>query len=130
MQRGGIHSARLPLRVHDRQHPVLVYTDNGERMVQTYNADLFPTDVWIVFAHPAARIFLARSPHGGCLIFWDTARDYFHDPCSGSKFTRLGEYIEGPSPRSLDELPAWIDGKMLWVGSEIHYGVENERWDE
>ncbi len=128
MERDGLHVERLPLRVYDRQHPLLIYAPNGERTVQTYNANIFPTEVWIVFAHPAARVFLARSPHGGCLIYWDGERERFSDPCSGSHFSRSGDYLEGPAPRALDELPAWIDGEMLWVGSEILYGAENSKW--
>ena len=130
MQYDGLIPDRLPLRVHDRQHPVYGYTASGEPDPQIYDADIFPTDVWIVYAHPAARVFLARSPHGGCLLQWDAERERFSDPCYGSHFARNGDYLEGPSPRALDELPAWVDGEMLWVGSEIFYGVENGKWNE
>ena len=45
VERDGLHVERLPLRVYDRQHPLLIYAPNGERTVQTYNANIFPTEV-------------------------------------------------------------------------------------
>jgi cytochrome b6-f complex iron-sulfur subunit len=40
--------------------------------------------------------------HLGCLYKWEASNGRFECPCHGSKFTRDGDYIEGPAPRSLD----------------------------
>ncbi|MCB0139461.1 MAG: Rieske (2Fe-2S) protein [Caldilineaceae bacterium] len=113
---------RLPLAIHDEKLSIVGYSEDGDPALQMYDAATFPTDVWIVYKDEQLRAFLARSPHGGCLIFWDEDRAYFHDPCYGSKFTENGEYIEGPSTRNLDELPARIEGEMIWVSNDIIYG--------
>lgn len=50
-------------------------------------------------------VFLARSPHGSCLLRWDEAADEIEDPCYGSRFDMEGKYLFGPAPRDLDRLP-------------------------
>lgn len=40
--------------------------------------------------------------HLGCLYNWQDAEDKFICPCHGSQYTRDGDYIAGPAPRSLD----------------------------
>jgi cytochrome b6-f complex iron-sulfur subunit len=34
---------------------------------------------------------------------WQTAEERFIDPCHGSHYTYTGEYVSGPSWRSLDQ---------------------------
>jgi cytochrome b6-f complex iron-sulfur subunit len=40
--------------------------------------------------------------HLGCLYKWVPALTQFECPCHGSKFTREGQWIDGPAPRHLD----------------------------
>lgn len=121
---GGIWPIRAPLYTHDRRYHRLGYAASGELTSQFTADTLFPTDVIIVFttAMTAPRIFLARSPHGGCLIRWDIEQERFHDPCYGSNFTLTGDYISGPSPRHLDRLPGAVRDGVIWVRGEIIYG--------
>jgi len=44
----------------------------------------------------------ARDPGSNCLLAWNERAGRVEDPCSGSKYTRTGDAIEGPSPRGLD----------------------------
>ena len=76
--------------------------------------------------HEAARVFLARSPHMGCLLNWKPETQSFEDPCYGSRFSIAGVYESGPSPRSLDELPAEVKDQVIWVKNELVYGTKHE----
>jgi hypothetical protein len=100
------------------------YTETGERTMPSYEEVTFPTDVIIVFSEElqAATVFLRRSPHGGCLLLWDHDNDRIHDPCFGSKFDLDGQFISGPSRRSLDQLPATVRDGIIWVTPEVVYG--------
>lgn len=120
----GVAGIRGPFYTHDRQHPLVGYTAGGEVAYQIHDAALFPTDVWVVFTPDMAqpRVFLARSPHGGCLVRWEWENNRFSDPCYGSRFAVDGAYLSGPAPRNLDELPAELRGTMIWVRNEIIYG--------
>lgn len=127
-QRDGVSWLRAPLRVHDTRLPLVVYDRNGNVSMRIVDDFLFPTDVLIVYAEQTeeARVFLRRSPHGGCLLLYyeeQAGQDArFEDPCFGSRFDLAGQYISGPSPRNLDELPARVEEGMIWVTPEIVYG--------
>lgn len=43
-----------------------------------------------------------RDPGSNCRLRWDSIAERIEDPCSGSKYSQTGEYLEGPSPRGLD----------------------------
>ena len=121
---GEVIMLRAPLHVHDAKYHLVGYTADGERTSSYVNEILFPTDVIIVFkpGMSTPTVFLARSPHGGCLLLWRPADLRFEDPCFGSRFDLEGNYRSGPSPRDLDKLPATVRGNMLWVKGEIIYG--------
>ncbi len=52
--------------------------------------------------------------HLGCLYKWVGENNRFECPCHGSKFTRSGDYIEGPAPRSLDHFELTVeDGEFV-----------------
>jgi nitrite reductase/ring-hydroxylating ferredoxin subunit len=121
---GGIAPLRAPLRVHDPTYPLVHWTAEGERVYDTYDLVLFPTDLIVVFTEGMATpvVFLARSPHGGCLVQWNAERDEFVDPCYGSHFARAGEQVQGPAQRGLDRLPAEVRGEMIWVRGEMITG--------
>ncbi|MFZ1769518.1 MAG: hypothetical protein WAU00_09990 [Caldilinea sp.] len=114
---------RAPFATHDRQSPLVGYTAAGEIDYQIYDARLWPTDVIVVASEAdAPLVFLARSPHGGCLLRWDSTEMRLSDPCSGSHFDLTGQYLSGPSPRHLDRLPSEVRDGMIWVRNEIIYG--------
>jgi len=63
--------------------------------------------------YPKVKFWLSNSEQGlsaiykvcthlGCLYNWKDQEDKFVCPCHGSQFTKQGEYIQGPAPRSLD----------------------------
>ncbi len=54
------------------------------------------------------RVFSSICPHLGCAVDWDPAGRRFLCPCHGSIFGADGRVLGGPSPRSLDELPARV----------------------
>lgn len=53
--------------------------------------------------------------HLGCLTAWNQDLGIIVCPCHGSKFTRMGEKIEGPAPKPLPWLKTWVsdDGDLL-----------------
>lgn len=129
---GGVISLRAPFRTRDRQYPLVSYQADGEREYREYDEFLWPTDVFVL-ADPALlapdetpRVFLARSPHGGCLLKWEYAEQSFSDPCYGSRFDATGRYISGPSPRHLDRLPSEVRVGVIWVRNEIIYGESHQ----
>jgi hypothetical protein len=75
---------------------------------------------------PAAG-FLAlhqRDPGSSCKVEWNEAAQRFEDPCSGSKYARSGDYLEGPAPRSLDRFPVVVteNGEVLVDVSALQAG--------
>jgi cytochrome b6-f complex iron-sulfur subunit len=46
-----------------------------------------------------------RSPHLGLRVIWCPTSAWFEDPAHGEKFSSVGEYTEGPAPRSMDLYP-------------------------
>jgi cytochrome b6-f complex iron-sulfur subunit len=58
---------------------------------------------WLVTTEEGPKALYMVCTHLGCLYKWQPARTRFECPCHGSKFTKEGDYIEGPAPRSLDQ---------------------------
>lgn len=56
-----------------------------------------------------------KCPHLGCRVPECKTSGLFECPCHGSKFTRFGEYVSGPSPRGLDRFASWIDQDELVI---------------
>lgn len=62
-----------------------------------------PVPIFLV--HDPRAGFLAfydRDTHSSCRIRWVPETQRFEDPCHGAKYTRTGDYLEGPAPRGLD----------------------------
>ena len=121
---GGVVFVSLPIPVHHARFQLAYYDESGERRWAISDVELFPTDVFVVYDsdHQTARVFLARSPHMGCLLKWSGEAGRFEDPCTGSHFSMDGSYESGPAPRSLDELPVEVRDQMIWVRNELVYG--------
>jgi hypothetical protein len=124
IEAGGVARLTLPIGVHHTYFKLTYYDEHGEQYWKTFDADLFPTDVFVEYDadRQTPRVFLARSPHMGCLLNWRAETQKFEDPCYGSRFSIDGAYEFGPAPRSLDELPAEVRDQMIWVRNKIIYG--------
>ena len=124
IQAGEVVNWRAPLHVKDTNLQLAGYDDSGDQRMQHYSEVTFPTDVMVVYtaANQEVSVYLRRSPHGGCLLLWDSENSRIHDPCFGSIFDLRGQYKFGPSPRNLDQLPAELRDGIVWVGAEVIYG--------
>lgn len=64
-----------------------------------------PNDVgkyWLTQSDEGVLALYKVCTHLGCLYKWTDQTNRFECPCHGSKFTKKGEWIEGPAPRNLD----------------------------
>jgi cytochrome b6-f complex iron-sulfur subunit len=57
---------------------------------------------WLVNTNQGVLALYKVCTHLGCLYKWTPSNNRFECPCHGSKYTREGQWIEGPAPRSLD----------------------------
>jgi cytochrome b6-f complex iron-sulfur subunit len=57
---------------------------------------------WVNIEGEGPKAIYMVCTHLGCLYKWVGENNRFECPCHGSKFTREGDFIEGPAPRSLD----------------------------
>ena len=57
---------------------------------------------WLVNTNQGVLALYKVCTHLGCLYKWTPSTNRFECPYHGSKFTREGQYIEGPAPRNLD----------------------------
>jgi Rieske Fe-S protein len=121
---GGVVRISLPIKIRHTHFQYSYYDEYGETKWDTKDVELFPTDVFVYYDpdNQIGRVFLARSPHMGCLLNWRSDTHKFEDPCTGSRFAIDGTYESGPSPRSLDELPAELRDGMIWINKEVTYG--------
>lgn len=57
---------------------------------------------WLITTEDGVAALYKVCTHLGCLYKWVPSQNRFECPCHGSKFTREGQWIEGPAPRNLD----------------------------
>lgn len=57
---------------------------------------------WFVRSEEGVYAIYVVCTHLGCLFQWRPTENRFICPCHGSQFSRTGEYLAGPAPRSLD----------------------------
>jgi cytochrome b6-f complex iron-sulfur subunit len=88
------------------------------------NPDLFPVNsvtylqdqqVYIVRTIDGFHAVSAVCTHLGCITQWKPEANQIACPCHGSKFTSLGNKIEGPAPRPLPHflITLTADGELL-----------------
>lgn len=58
---------------------------------------------WLVNTEEGVKALYMVCTHLGCLYKWEAGDELFRCPCHGSEYTRTGDYIKGPAPRSLDQ---------------------------
>ncbi len=64
--------------------------------------------LWIVNTKIGLHALYKVCPHLGCLYSWNDQEIKFICPCHGSQFENDGDYISGPTPRSLDYFAIYI----------------------
>jgi cytochrome b6-f complex iron-sulfur subunit len=60
-----------------------------------------------------------RCVHLGCRVPFCQASQWFECPCHGSKYSKAGEYKQGPAPRGLDRFPIEITDGIVKVNTAI-----------
>jgi Rieske Fe-S protein len=125
VEQGAIQLRRAPMHTYDRKYRSVTYTPDGEITAANFETVLFPTDVIAVYLEgmESPQVFLARSPHSGCILQYVGQANVFSDPCYGSTFAMDGTYMAGPAQQDLDQLPSEVRDEMLWIRNEIIYGT-------
>jgi cytochrome b6-f complex iron-sulfur subunit len=101
-------------------------------IVKTVKPDAVPASG--VLEVPKARGYLVKieddvlalsevCTHLGCRVPYIDENTRFECPCHGSKFTREGDYIEGPAPRGMDAYATEVvDGIIVIDTSDVIAG--------
>lgn len=85
-------------------------------MVSAFIHETVLRDVWAISYSPSKIIVYSPiCPHLGCEYYWNPQSGQFDCPCHGSVFTKDGKVLAGPSPRSLDTLPAKVENGVLFI---------------
>lgn len=58
---------------------------------------------WLTQDEEGVRAIYKVCTHLGCLYAWQSQENRFICPCHGSQFSKEGEFLQGPAPRSLDQ---------------------------
>jgi cytochrome b6-f complex iron-sulfur subunit len=80
---------------------------------------------WLVTTGEGVLAIYKVCTHLGCLYKWVPSNDRFECPCHGSKFTKDGNWIEGPAPRHLDRFVVQAVGADGNVLAETQAGDAN-----
>ncbi|MEZ4860605.1 MAG: Rieske 2Fe-2S domain-containing protein [Caldilineaceae bacterium] len=80
---------------------------------------------WLVNSDAGPKALYMVCTHLGCLYKWEPEKQRFRCPCHGSTFSRDGDYICGPAPRSLDQfvIEAVRQGQVVDVTNEANNGI-------
>ena len=69
---------------------------------------------WLVNTADGPKAMYMVCTHLGCLYKWDSEGGHFGCPCHGSAFSKEGDYMLGPAPRSLDQFEVEMkDGEVV-----------------
>lgn len=69
-----------------------------------------------------------RDPQSTCLVPWQTGEERFIDPCHGSHYTYTGDYVRGPSWRSLDQFAVTINEHGEVIVDVGKFGAGKRVW--
>jgi len=99
-------------------------------------ATVLPSMDALPLANPAGKFWLVNTAQGpkalymvcthlGCLYKWDIALNHFKCPCHNSEYSREGDYIAGPTSRSLDQFAVEIieNGKVVATTQATSQGI-------
>lgn len=64
--------------------------------------------IWLSYTSKGLMALYKVCPHLGCLYGWNEQEFKFICPCHGSEYEQNGDYILGPTPRSLDRFAITI----------------------
>lgn len=81
---------------------------------------------WLVnTAHGPKALYMVCT-HLGCLYKWDIALNHFKCPCHNSEYSREGDYIAGPTSRSLDQFTVEVveQGKVVAQTKATPEGIQ------
>jgi nitrate reductase gamma subunit len=98
------------------------------QVTQAYLRETELRKVWVV-RQPDNRVtvFSPVCPHLGCHYHWNPQNKHFECPCHGSIYALDGKVLGGPAPRSLDTLPAKVEGGTLMVKwEEFRVGIPQQ----
>jgi hypothetical protein len=117
---GSVTELGLPAAFFDSMHP--------PRGPQASTPISWVSPVPIFLVHDTTAGFLAfydRDTHSSCRVKWVPESQRFEDPCHGAKYTRTGDYLEGPAPRGLDRFAVIVtnDGIVEVDVSEFQMGA-------
>lgn len=81
---------------------------------------------WLVNTEEGTRAIYMVCTHLGCLYKWNDEGNRFECPCHGSVFTREGDYVKGPAPRSLDQFVVEVvqDGETVAATTATATGAQ------
>lgn len=81
-----------------------------------WNLETEKVAVWALRKGDEVTAFSPKCPHLGCGVNWNGDSGQFDCPCHASSFSKAGEVLGGPAPRSLDRHKTRIEGDRLWLG--------------
>lgn len=112
---GSVTAMELQTTFSDPDPPAIGSATPGV-ITRLPRADISPVRIFLVRDDGGKFLALyARDPFRGCRIEWLQAAQRFEDPCFGSKYSKAGQWLEGPSQRGLDRFGVSTtgDGKVV-----------------
>ena len=101
------------------------YVPEARTYIQPYPANALPNAKKVyagfIYANMEQGIvaLYQRCTHLGCRVPWCQSSQWFECPCHGSKYNRVGEKRDGPTPRGLDRFAATIAGGKVTVDTGL-----------
>jgi cytochrome b6-f complex iron-sulfur subunit len=101
------------------------YVPEARTYIQPYPANALPAAKKVypdfIYANMEQGIvaLYQRCTHLGCRVPWCQSSQWFECPCHGSKYNRVGEKRDGPTPRGLDRFQAIIAAGNVTVNTGL-----------
>lgn len=109
----------LPKGIPTKMDYIQRKTD-GWMMVEGMNS------VWLLREDNKITAFNPKCTHLGCPYRWDDEKNVFVCPCHTAVFSKTGEVISGPPPRSLDRFPVKVENGAVIILPDSKGGTSNE----